>query len=85
MGITAMSVVVTGFYSTSRKTQDDTCLIQYVLLLSLLVSLAIFSAGQNSWCVKSVAKLVLRVVKDGDNFGQSYSGALRISTEIVID
>lgn len=75
-----------GGCSTRRKSQDDTCLILYVLLSSLLVAPAIFSAGQNSRCVKSVAKLVPRVVKDGDNFGQSYSsGALRLSTEIVID
>lgn len=74
------------FFFTRRKSQDDTCLILYVLPLSLLVAPAIFSAGQNSWCVKSVAKLVPRLVKDGDNFGQSYSsGALRLPTEMVID
>lgn len=56
--IIAVSAMVTGFYSTSRKSQDDTCLILYVLPLSLLVARALFSAGQNSWCVKSVAKLV---------------------------
>lgn len=50
--------MVTGFYSTCRKSQDDICLILCVLPLSLLVASAIFSAGQNSWCVKSVAKLV---------------------------
>lgn len=81
-----MSVMVTGFYSSSRKSQDDTCLILYVRPLSLLVAPAIFSAGQNSWCVKSVAKLVPQVVKDGENFGQSYSsGTPRLSSEIVID
>lgn len=84
--IIAESVMVTGFYSTSRKSQVDTCLIPYVRPVSLLVAPAIFSAGQNSGCVKSVAKLVPQVVKDGDNFGQSYSsGTLRLSTEIVID
>lgn len=46
--IMALSVRVTGFYSTSRKSQDDTCLILYVRFLSLLVAPAIFSAGQNS-------------------------------------
>ncbi len=81
-----VSAVVTRLYSTGRKSQDDTCLILYVRASSLLVVPAIFSAGQISWCVKNVAKLVPLVLKDGDNFGQSCSqGALRLSTEIVID
>lgn len=66
--------------------KDDTCRRPYVYLLSLLVVPAILSAGQNSQCVKSVAKLVPRVVKDGENLGRSHSsGALRLSAEIVID
>lgn len=74
------------FFSTSRKNQDDTCPILYVLPLSLLVASAIFSAGQNSWCVKSVAKLVPRVVKDGENFGRTCSsGAPKLFSEVVID
>lgn len=42
-----MSVMVTGFYPSSRKSQDDTCLILYVCPLSLLLVVpAIFSAGR---------------------------------------
>lgn len=84
--IAIIPVMVTGFYSSTRKSQDDTCPILYVLPLSLLVAPAILSAGQNSRCVKSVTKLVPRVVKDEENFGQSYSsGAPKLSNEIVID
>lgn len=66
--IVKIAVMVTGFYCTTRKSRDDTCPKVCVLPVSLLVPPAIFSAGQNSRCVKSVAKLVPQRVKDEEDF-----------------